>query len=195
MSTTDGTIRDFRNDVSPDRRHVLGSLRRMAVRLTSSAFWKVVGHLLLDGTEEVRDVEVFSGIGFYARPKKGNRAEALVVFPGGAANPIAVATRDEDSRKIAASIDNDETAMFNTQCGVYATNGGKIEAREPDGTAVELAKASELNNLRAFVMQQFSGAGHVHAVSGAATTAVTPVVLPVPLPSTDYPGTDVLKGQ
>ena len=72
---------------------------------------------------------------------------------------------------------------------------GKIHARLPNGTTHELAFASEVNNLRAFVMQQFSGAGHVHGVSGAATNSTAPVITPVVAPATAYPGTAVLRGQ
>jgi len=63
--------------------------------------------------------------------------------------------------------------------------------------AVGLAKASELNDLRAFVVQQFSAPGHTHTLvsGGTVTTGVAPVVLPVPAPATAYPGTVVLKGQ
>jgi hypothetical protein len=71
----------------------------------------------------------------------------------------------------------------------------EVLVHDGSGGAGELAKASELNDLRAFVMQQFSGAGHVHGVSGASTNATTPVVTPVEPPTASYPGTSVLKGK
>lgn len=189
---TDDTTREWREQISTDRRTWTGMIRRMAITLTNGAFWQVVGHLLIDGkTKETREAEVFSGIGFYARPKARANAEALVVFPGGAANPVVVGTRDEDVRKKVANIDQDEAAAYNTVAVLHITKGAQIHARTPGGTAVELAKVSELNDLRAFVAAQFSGAGHAHGVSGAATNST----VPVGIPPTAYAGTDVLKGQ
>lgn len=194
---TDYTTKDFRDQTSPQTRDWRGMIRRVAISLTSGAKWQTIGHLLLDGvTKETRDAEPFSGIGFYARPAAGANAEAVAVFVGGASNPHIVATRDEDTRKKVAKLDQDETMAFNTQVGVKMTKDGKIEACANGGTPVELALASELNSLRAFVMQQFTATGgHTHTVSGAATTAVVAIVTPVIAPATDYPGTDVLKGQ
>lgn len=198
MSSSDGTIEDVRAQTTTDRRNTIGMIRRMAVKLTRRPFWQVAGLLLLDrSTKEALNAEVFSGIGFYARPKEGANAEAILGFPGGPENPCIIGTRDEDVRKRVANIDADETAAFNSQAVLRITKAGKILAYLAGqvADAVGLAKASELNNLRAFVMQQFSGAGHGHAVSGAATTTTVPIVAPVAAPATPYPGTDVLKGQ
>lgn len=63
---------------------------------------------------------------------------------------------------------------------------GEIHA----GGSDKLALRSELNDLRAYVATQFSGAGHAHHVSGSATDATTPIGVP----PTSYPGTQVLKG-
>lgn len=193
---TDYTTKDFRDQTSPETRDWRGMIRRVAISLTSAGTWQVIGHLLLDGkTREVRNAEVFGGVGFHARPPAGANAEGIVAFVGGAANPHLIATRDEDTRKKVANIEQDETMAYNTQVGVKMTKDGKIAACAHGATPVGLALESELNDLRAFIMQQFSGSGHVHAVSGGATTATTPVVLPVVAPTTDYPGTDVLRGQ
>ena len=64
---------------------------------------------------------------------------------------------------------------------------GEVLIHDGSGGAAELAKASELNDLRSYV------AGHGHPVTVAGplagnTTGITP------LPPTDYPGTEVLKG-
>lgn len=195
MSRTLNGAADWREEVGTSARRLAGLVRRMAVTVTSGAFWQVLGHLLLDGKPETLDAEVFSGGGFYWRPAAGANAEAIVVFPGGPSNPCVVGLRDEGLRKKMADLAQDEAAMVTSQVGVYATAAGTIEARADGGTAVKLAKASELDDLRAFVMQQFAAPGHTHGVSGAVTNSVVPVIVPVVAPVTAYPGTSVLKGQ
>lgn len=199
MSSSNSTIEETRNHNSVDRRNAIGVIRRMTVRVTSKPFWQVVGALLLDGvTREVRESEVFSGVGFYARPKQGSNVDAIIGYEDGAQNPYIIATRDEGTRrKVAKDCAQDETMAFNTQALLHITKAGKVLAYLAGhlADAVGLAKASELNNLRAFVVQQFSAPGHTHGVSGAVTDSVVPVVLPVVAPTTAYPGTTVLKGQ
>lgn len=198
MSKSDTTTEEARADTSKDRRDTIGMLARMAVRVTSGPFWQAVGVLLQDGvTKEAVEAEIYPGIGHYARPKQGANAESIVGYVGGPENPAIIATRDEDTRKRVAKIDQDETATFNTLALMHITKAGKILAYLAGhiADAVGLAKASELNNLRAFTVQQFAGAGHVHATPSGPTTATTPVVAPVATPTTDYPGTVVLKGQ
>lgn len=79
--------------------------------------------------------------------------------------------------------------------------GLEIEARSANGTAVKLAKASELQAHIAWTRAQFSASnGHIHVVAGAATTTMTTVPAPAitpPSPSDapTAPGTDVLKGE
>lgn len=193
MSRSDDTIADNREQIGTKNRDVLGMIRRMRIGVTGKTFWQAVGLLLLDGvTRETLPVEVFPGIGFFARPAVGANAECIVAHAGGRSNPAIVATRDEGTRRKMAAIDNDETAMFNTLVGVYATKGGKIEARTAAGPAVELAKASELNDLRAFVADQFSAIGHSHASPAGPTTSTVAIGT---VPTTDYPGTEVLKGE
>lgn len=198
MSNSNNTVEQTRAEAAKPYRDAISMVRRMTIRVTSGAFWQVVGGLLIDQlTTEQHQAESFSGIGFYARPKSGANTDALVGFAGGAENPIIVATRDEATRKRVAKIGPDETAAFNTQSILHITKAGKILAYLAGhvADAVGLAKVSELNNLRAFVMQQFAPAGHTHAVAGASTTVVTAIVTPVTAPATDYDGTEVLKGQ
>lgn len=203
-SWTGNTSAEWREGTDTAARRLAGLVRRMAVTVTSATFWQVVGHLLLDSkTRETLDAEVFSGGGFYWRPKAGANTEAIVAFPGGPENPAIVALRDEDLRKKMAQLAQDEAAMVNTQAGVYITHDGFVEARQDGGTGVGLAKLSELNDLRTeygklldFVNLQFSGTGHVHGVSGAVTNSVAPVP---PAPPTHapapYAGTQVLLGE
>lgn len=133
--STDNTSQESRAETSTLRREIKGAIRRMAVTLTSGTFWQVAGHLLLDPTKrETREAEVFSGIGFYARPKAGHNTDALVVYPGGAANPVIVATRDEAARKTMATLAEDETAMFNSRAGAVVRANGTVEIRAVGGT-------------------------------------------------------------
>jgi hypothetical protein len=188
----DASIQTARHQVDSETRSAASLIRRMTVRLTSGAFWQAVGHLLLDGkTEEAAEAEVFSGIGFYARPHQSANVEAIVAHPGGAQNPVIIATRDEGLRKEMANIGHDTAAMFNTLATVRIV-GATIEARTKDGAAVELAKASELNDLRAFVAANMAAAGHSHAAPGGATTSVVAIGT---IPTTAYPGTSALKGE
>lgn len=204
MSTIDDPILGVRDRTSPREREVMGMIRRMEIRISDGAFWQVAGHLLMDNkTKETKQAEPFSGGGFYSRPAPGANAEALVAHVGGSQNPVIVATRDEGLRRAieqarGSKFDQDETAMFNTAVVACCTKTGKFVASAPGGTAKSLATTDELNDLRAFVMQQFSGTpGHTHALvsGGTITTTTVPVVLPVVAPSTDYPGTQVLEGQ
>lgn len=192
MSRTDDTIAETRQQGSSDRRHLLGMLRRMVIKVTDGAFWQTLGLLLLDGvTPETVQAEVWPGIGFYARPSPSVNAEAIVGFVGGAQNPAILATRDEDTRKRVAKIDQNETMMFNTGAVVLVDKNNHVHIRLANGTTKRLAFNDDLNDLRSFVSDQFTAPGHTHAVAGAATTAVTPTTTP----PTAYSGTDVIRGQ
>lgn len=191
---SDDTIAEARRAVSSAIRDVAGMLRRMTIKLTKGGTWQMMGHILLGGELESRQVDAFSGIGNFARPKAGANAEAIVAFIAGAQNPVAIALRDEDLRKlVAGGLGQDEHMVANTVAILYLKNDGTIEARSPGGAARRLAFADEMDDLRGFVSAQFLGTGHVHGVSGGATNSVTPVGTP-PGPGS-YPGTDVLKGE
>lgn len=194
-SNTDNTTREWRDSTSTESRDLYGSIRRMAITLTEGSFWRAVGHLLVDKTRETRDAEVFGTLGFYSRPAAGANAEAMLVSPGGSGNHVMIGTRDEDLRKRSPQLAQDSAIMRNRGAIVIVKPDNTIEARTPSGTAHGLATTDELNNLRAFVMQQFEGAGHGHGVSGAATNSTLPIVAPVTAPTTAYDGTEVLKGQ
>jgi phage gp45-like len=193
VSRIDETIEERRDRTSPLARDIAGVLRWFAITLTSGPTWQVIGHLLIDGlTRETRSAAVFSGIGFYSRPKAGTNREAIVANIAGAENPVIIATRDEDTRARVADIDEDETMAYNTVVGVLLRKDNKILACMHGGTPVELAKASELNSLRAFVAAQFAAVGHSHTVVGGATTATAALGA---VPTTSYPGTQVFKAE
>lgn len=117
--------------VGEHARNVAGMIRRFAVSLTTRGLWQVSGHEMIEGDREVRDAEVFAGIGLFARPpSSGGKPEAVVVFPGGGgANPVIVAARDEATRKAVADLNSDETAIFTSQSIIVIKSSGTIEIR------------------------------------------------------------------
>lgn len=170
--------------ISPEARDLRGRLRRMAIKLTSRVLWQLLGHKTDDGTETV-DAEVFSGIGFYARPRTSDRAEAIVVNVGGASHPAIVATRNEDVRREVANIAADETAVFNSQATIHVMANGEIHIRSKDGTAVQIPRFSDVESIRNALD------GHTHGYTDDGSPAITDagpsLVVPTPL--------DVLKGE
>lgn len=185
MSRTDDTTRDTRDATSPEARGARGQVRRMKISLTGTTFWQVLGHLLLDGTREIREAEPFTGVGFFSRPAAGANAECAMVFHGGSPNPIIVATRDEDLRKAVAKLDADQTAIFNRSTIVLCHSNGTVEIRSPSGTAHQLALKSDVDNLASFISTM-----HMPVVGGGGGTAGPPTGS-VPTAA----GTTVLKGQ
>lgn len=134
MSSTDDTVHDIRAETSVDKRNEAGRIRHMAVRLTEGGSWQVAGHLLIDTrTREVISGDVFGGVGFAARPAARANAEAVIVFPGGASNPVIVATRDEDLRRAMGELAQNETAMFNRLVTVLCGADGTVEVRAAAG--------------------------------------------------------------
>lgn len=173
MSSHSGnTTKDWRDLTSTQMRQLAGVARRVAVRLTSSAFWQTIGHLLLDNTtQETADAEVFSGIGYYARPPAGANAEAIQIHPGGPANPVLVAMRDEATRKkVAGAALQDETFVYNSKVAIRLTSGGRIQAYLVGGPApVQLALKSDVDA----VVSAHNGHTHPGVSPGAASTGLT----------------------
>lgn len=134
MSSTDDSVREAREETSTAARNEAGRVRRMAVKLTEGGSWQVAGHLLLDSrTREVADGDIFGGVGFASRPAARANAEAVVAFPGGASNPVIVATRDEDLRRAMASLAQNETAIFNRLVTALCRANGTVEVRAATG--------------------------------------------------------------
>lgn len=189
------TSKDWRDLTSAQARELAGKIRRMAVSVTNvlagagtttASFWQVVGHLLLDNTtKETADAEVFSGVGFYARPPAGANAEAIVAFPGGPANPAIVASRDEATRKkVAGACGQDETFVFNSQVAIRFTASGLIQAYLVGGPVpVKLALASDVDAVGSAYNS------HTHVETGGTTAPV-----PVPQRAPAAVGSGVLRG-
>ena len=180
---------------SPEFRGLLGRARRMAVRFTER-LWQLTGHKI-EGVRETIESEPFSGVGFYARPPAGSKtAEAVVISIGESAqHHVIIATRDEAIRQVwtdELDAGADVAAMFTSTTIVLIKPDGTVEIRSKDGTAVPLAKASELQALAAAFY------GHGHPGTGAPpTTSYNPLEDPVPddLTNPGQPGTTVLKAE
>jgi phage gp45-like len=120
-------------DTDPRWISVRGMVRRMVLTLTRQVTWQLEGVPLPDDhggvKPEVRNAEVFSGIGFYSRPPATGAPEACVLSLGGDADAsVVVATRDEKTRsEVAGDIDEDETALFNSKALLLAKADGTIE--------------------------------------------------------------------
>lgn len=190
MSNTDNTTKEWRDETSPERRDAMGLIRRMAIRLTEGPIWQALGHLLIDGrTQESRGAEVFGVLGFYSRPIAGANAEVVLVNPGGAGNPIIIATRDEDLRKLVANLNQGETAMCNRATVILCKPNGTVEIRLPNGTAAALATKVDIDALKSWA------ASHTHVVAGV-TAGAASVTTATPLPTAPVAaGTTVLKAQ
>ena len=174
---------DHARDTDPWRRKVAGMIRRMTVDLTDAVLWKLLGHTAV---EERPRAEVYSGIGFYARPPAGVTAEVVVTNIGGADHPIVVASRDEETRAAIADLDEGETASFNDQTILLHKSDGTIEARSANGAAVALATRADLEAL----LSAISGAA-VLAGDGGATFKTNLLAALAGWPV----GTTVLKGE
>lgn len=154
------------------------SLRRMAISLTAKALWQLVGFRGQDGATETRNVEPFTGIGFYSRPSLNGKPEAIVVMVGAGGGivdaavspgtPAIVATRDEQTRAaVAGDLQPDETAIFNSLAILLVKADGTFEARSVAGIAKQLAFNDQLTALKAAI----AGAAVVAGDGGAALKA------------------------
>lgn len=174
------TIQDLHSVTNPLLRRLAGMVRRFTVTATQGV-WRLTGAVMIDGQRETVNAEPFTGIGFYSRPSANGKPEAIVVNVGGPKGPVVVAARDEQTRASVADINADETAVFNSAALVYVKADGTIEIRTKNGSAVALAKNSDLNSLREFCAAQLYGG------TGSA--------LGVGAPTTPYTGTTCIKGE
>lgn len=194
------TAEDFAREIGEFRRRVAGVARRLTVRMTESGVWMLAGHILFDDVRETREVELWPGIGFFARPPRGDTAEAVVLNLGGQNNPAIVATRDEATRTKVDDLAEDETALFNSAARVHVKANGTIEARTHTGTAVALATKADVDALAAYVAKQFatSGTGHTHTLASGGTVTLTTVPTGAAGTGSGVPaaaGTQKLKGE
>lgn len=170
-------------------------IRRLVVAASSKGLWNLEGF-----EDEIEpEVPVFSGIGFYSRPRDADTsdAECVVVKIGGkTAHPIIVATRDETLRQLLAAIRDlfeDETAMFNSKARVHILKDGTVEVDDGSG-AVALATKADVDAVEAFQKLHFDTvAGHKHTALGSPPVVGTGSGTGFSVPSAA--GTSVLKGK
>lgn len=152
MSTRDGP-EELAEAVGAMARQVAGAIRRMGIGTTVDVRFQVIGHTQLDGSTETRDADVFSGLGFAARPPDDGAPEAVVVFVGEVARePIIAAMKDEQTRaalfKLAGALAADETAMFNSGALVVIKSTGKIQAKSAAGVAAAVTTHADMIALK-----------------------------------------------
>ena len=176
------TTAELKREQGPEARSNASRLRRLAIGITSRVFWQLVGYKSHESKTPTTDAEPFTGIGFYARPRSTDRAEAVLASIGDARHSVIIATRNEDVRKQIANLEEDETAIFTSQSTVVIKADGTIEIRSANGVALPLPTLQEIASfISAYNL-------HVHTETGTVTTV--PTVL-VSAPS----GTTVLKAE
>lgn len=135
------TRAELREAVDPLFVALRGLVRRMGITSGSGPIWKFIGVRMWDGTDETRDVEPFTGIGFYSQPPASGKPEAIVVMVGDANSPACVATRDEATRSASAGdLAADETAIFNSLVRAHCKADGTIELKTILGIAEKMIK-------------------------------------------------------
>jgi phage gp45-like len=166
----------------------MSTIRRLTISLTAKALWQLVG---VDNADTERQVEVFSGIGFFARPPDDSNSEVIVVkVGGGSEHPVIIATRDEQTRQAfvaIASMLSDESAMYNSQVRVHC-QGGEVFVDDGSG-AVPLALKSDVDTIRSELN------GHEHTYIPTSGVAQPPVLTTLGPSVTAPSGTTILRGK
>lgn len=167
------TARKFRERASEAMHGLRDLARRLAVSL-SGDMWQLEGYTdPVTGKAEVFEgVEVFQGIGIRSRPRRG-AGEVVVLNLGGGAHPVVVATRD---REIEVALDEDETAIFNSNAVVKILKTGEVLVRAKSGAevivddgggAAALATKGDLDGIRTWLLTHT----HTGVTTGAGTSA------------------------
>ncbi len=166
-------------------------IRRVVPDDTAGGLWSIFGYETDDDIEGDggEPIDVFQGIGIYARPAAADRSEAVMVLVGGEAQHDAlVALRNEDARRrfveVFGDIDPGEVAIFPSRgdCRIILKEDGTIEIGGLNVAA--LAFLSDAQLLQTYIQ------AHTHPVKGAvAGPTETPITPP------GLQGTLKLKGQ
>lgn len=168
------TRAELREAVDPLFVALRGLVRRMGITSGSGPIWKFIGVRMWDGTDETRDVEPFTGIGFYSQPPASGKPEAIVVMVGDANSPACVATRDEATRSASAGdLAADETAIFNSLVRAHCKADGTIELKTILGIAQKMLLGE---TYRAAEDTLFTGLNTFVAAQGVYNAAVAAAV-------------------
>lgn len=177
---------DYAEAIGAFRREFAGAFRRMLVTRSDTGTWQTRGHTIFDPTKpETREIEVYSGIGFFARPPDGGNGEAVVAQVGGPNNPAIIATRDESTRALVNDLGADEAAAYNSKARVHVTAGGTVDLRTHaapatdfllKGTTYRSAETTLIAALNTFVGVLSAQLGTTYpAIATAATVMQTAI--------------------
>lgn len=197
----------FRQRMGRQALEVANMVRRVVVSASKGGAWSVGGYAIPDlrggstiTTEGEDDdpAEVFGGIGIWARPAGGDRAEGLLLNVGGKAeHGVICAVRNEDARKRYVeefgSIGQGEIALFPSTgtSRVLIKQDGSIEITPAAGKKI-LIKTKDGTTDSLVTRTEFLSHGHPTAPMGP----VSPPSEVVPSGSPDpFPGTQALESE
>lgn len=182
------TVAELAAATSPLLRVMRGMVRRFTVSTSRLPIWRLLGVRGADGDDEVVSAEVFSGVGFAARPAAAGTPEVIAVTVGGSKAVVVVASRDEKTlagiRATMGELAAGDTLVYSSAAIVHVRANGTVEVRTPAGTAGALARQQNLEALRAAIQNAVISPGDGGAALKTAILAAT---------WTD--GTTVLKGE
>lgn len=152
-------------------------VRRAAVVTTSDVAWVLSGFEDGEGNLEKTEAEVFSGIGFYARPAAGARAEGIICLVGAeSVTPAVVALRDEGTRQEIESavggVGPGDTIVWSSGAVAVFRADGRVEIRSKNGVAVPLATKADIDAL-AFKVDSLRLLFNAHFHSGGTISGNT----------------------
>lgn len=173
-------------------------VRRVDLDEAVGGIWRWLGYEDDDGARESDTAPVYGGIGIYARPAAGDRAEAVLVHIGGSSqHPALAALRNEDARRRYVAefgeLEPGEVAIFPSSgksrvilrvdgsAVIEVEAGQEILARSTGGVAGALATKADLDAL--------AGWDEVHTHAGNGQPPAEAATIPAAA------GTDVLKGE
>jgi hypothetical protein len=182
------------------------AVRRVRVAASSGDAWGYLGYqypdlrgkgtTITEGAED-EPVEVFSGVGIFARPAEGDASEALLVNVGGKAeHGVIAALRNEDARRRYVEefgeLAPGEVAIFNSvaKSRVIVRADGSIEIEAESGREV-LIRSNGGSTQPLIRKSDYDGHTHPAGTLVAPNGAVTGITGG----AAAKPGTSVLKGE
>lgn len=144
--------KDFALETSKTIRDLKGAVRRLVVQFTDGALWQMLAATNVAGDDDVVSVEVFQGIGIYARPPADGRADGIGVQVGGSKHLVAVGLRDQATLKaveaaLGREVAQGETLIFTPKICVFLTEDGHVEIGRPGEPVGPVTPLSEHNDL------------------------------------------------